>query len=697
MLKSKVKTVDGWEEVTAYSVDECAAFLPKLKFLTKRRNKQSYLYATEHATFDTETSHDGENAGWIYQWAFHLAGLYVVGRRPSEFIRLLEILRDAYGLNGLKAIIIYVHNLSYDFQYIKWYLKQYDEKLDVVAIDAHTVLICDVFGFRFLCSYKMSNLSLELFAGSYASKYRKASGTIDYNICRYQDSDLSNADWSYMLSDVAAQHDAICGYLAAQGYKYALRAPYTSTGFVRTDCRKESENRAINWNTKFRLSSLDIEQYNLCHNAFMGGITIASWRYAGITVRSDRLRHLDFTSSYPARQMMDYFPKGRPMWYGDITDPEEFHDVLNTFCCVFVLTVYNVKIRPGVTAPYIPSSKCFILRDANKLNGKVTSASELSIVITEIDYKWIRKQYTWDKMSVDQMLTFVRGRSPAFLRRKVMQYFDAKCKLKKSDPRLYMASKAKLNAIYGMTATAIVRDNFKLNSDLWLENQPEDGNEQIRRFYASRNSFLPYQLGVYTTAWARDALMTMIEAVGYDSFLYCDTDSVFYLETDENRRKIAEMNEAIRARAEAAGAYIDNNILGYAEPEPALCAFRALHAKCYAMEEWNGSEYALKVVIAGIPKRAVIWENGQARAVTNAEELGSIDNLEDGFIFRHCGGNRVIYNEDDMRTESVNGHETELASSAVILPIEKEISDTMYSGLMKDGTIQNLHFEQIIE
>ena len=65
--------------------------------------------------------------------------------------------------------------------------------------------------------------------------------------------------------------------------------------------------------------------------------------------------------------------------------------------------------------------------------------------------------------------------------------------------------------------------------------------------------------------------------------------------------------------------------------------------------------------------------------MTNAEELKSIDNLEDGFIFRHCGGVRCIYNERVPEVIDINGHITELSSSAIIENIEKEISNTMYT------------------
>ena len=136
-----------------------------------------------------------------------------------------------------------------------------------------------------------------------------------------------------------------------------------------------------------------------------------------------------------------------------------------------------------------------------------------------------------------------------------------------------------------------------------------------------------------------------------------------------------------RELARSAGAYVDNKYLGEPTDEPPIRAFRAIHAKCYAMEEWDKdvNDYQLKVVIAGIPKSAIKWKKGKPIEKTNAEELGSIDNLKDGFIFKHCGGTRCVYNEDQIKTATIDGHKTEYASSAIIENIEKEISDTMYT------------------
>lgn len=670
MINSKVKTKEGYEPITAYTVNEVV--LPDLPFVDCYRGKRRILSCAEYAVFDSETSHYGLECAWVYQWAFLLGGVYVYGRTAAEFVDLLRYLKRKYKLSEVRTLIIYIHNASYDVQYLKHYLRLYDENMKITATSSHAVLSVDMYGIRILCSLRLTNLSLARLSEFYAKKYIKAVGEIDYNIVRYPDSDLTESDWLYMFSDVASQHDGIGGYLESMGYRYACNAPITSTGFVRKHCLKKSRGQ-INWRRDFVNSQLTQEQYALCRRAFMGGITIASFLYAGDTVRSDRLRHKDFTSSYPARQMMDYFPTGAGFWWGRMDSDKTFDRCLRKYCCVFCLTLEDVCIKPGITAPYIPSSKCFGTEGLCKINGKVTIAKKLSIIITEVDYRWINRQYTYRSKRVSNLLCFNRGPAPAFLKACVMEFYNNKCTLKHSDPALYMASKAMLNSIYGMSATAIVREEWEQDDDLVYVKSESDDEAQIERYYKSRNSFLPYQLGVYTTAWARSALMEMIEAVGYDNFIYCDTDSVFYLSNDENEQRLNEMNARIRERAIAAGAFIGENVLGYATDEPKLTAFRALHAKCYCMIE-DGN---LQVTIAGIPKKSVVWEDGKARTVTSAEELGDIDNLVDGFTFRACGGTRAVYIEEPMQCRVIDGHRIEYASSVIIEQIEKRISDSM--------------------
>lgn len=196
----------------------------------------------------------------------------------------------------------------------------------------------------------------------------------------------------------------------------------------------------------------------------------------------------------------------------------------------------------------------------------------------------------------------------------------------------------------------------------------------------------------------------MIEATGdndgngddltdvYKNFLYCDTDSVFYIETPENKKRMEDYTQRCKQEAIEAGAYVGDKYLGLPTDEPPLRAFRGLHSKCYAMEEQDeDGNYKLNVVIAGIPKKASRWINGELVTMTNAEELRSIDNLDDGFTFKHCGGTRCVYNERDITIENIDGHMTEYASSAVIENIEKVLSEQMYTA---DSQGHPLHIVQ---
>ena len=695
MIDSYVKTKEGRQAIKAYTPQEMR--LPVLAFKDLQKNHKITKYATKYICLDTETSHTDNATGWVYQWAAKLGGLYVYGRKPSEIIDFMRRVAEHYQLNDSKKIVLYIHNASYDLSYLKLFIRQYDPTASFLAVDSHSIIQVDVIGFKIICSYKLTNMSLDALAENYAETYEKAVGEIDYNIVRYQDSKLTESDWFYMFSDVAAQDDGIQGYLKMQGYRYAFRAPITSTGFVRANCRKAAKN-ADDWRSEFLKMRLSLEQYKLCRQCFMGGVCIASFRYSNTTIRSDKLRHKDFTSSYPARQELDYFPVGQPNWYGSVETEQELDELCNEYCCVFVLTLDNVHIKKGVTAPCIPSSKCIHKENELKLNGKIVSADTLTIVVCELDYKWIKRQYDYDAFAVDKMLIFERGEMPDWLKSEVFDYFQNKCSLKGVNDLLYAKSKNMLNGVYGMTATAIIREVFKMDGDYILTKQPQDEEDEqnaLNKYYRSYNNFMPYQFAIWTTAHARDALYTMICATGevedsddlddktlvYCNFLYCDTDSVFYLETENNKKRMEKYAEDCRERARSAGAYVDNKYLGEPTDEAPLRAFRAIHAKCYAMEEYNKEtgDYELNVVIAGIPKKSIKWIDGKPVEKTNAEELGSIDNLEDGFTFKHCGGTRCVYNERPIQTININGHETEIATSAVIENIEKEISDTMYT------------------
>ena len=165
------------------------------------------------------------------------------------------------------------------------------------------------------------------------------------------------------------------------------------------------------------------------------------------------------------------------------------------------------------------------------------------------------------------------------------------------------------------------------------------------------------------------------DIIGYENFLYCDTDSCFYVDDENNtiEKKIEELNKKWLKENEEKGFYIISNdkkvnYHQFDNENEKIVSFRFLHSKCYAYEFINKKgEKELKCVIAG-----VVAKKGK---VTREQELGSIDNLKSGKQFVKCGGTRAIYTESGIF--EYNGNIC--SSSCIIVPDTKTLSNDIES------------------
>ena len=116
------------------------SILTNYNFIKKGSKSNKIEICERWISLDTETSwnHDEENPiSWIYQWAFKFGDYIATGRTPQEFILELKKIYNEYELNENRKIIIFVHNLSYDIQYLKNYLIEAFGEYKILAISAH--------------------------------------------------------------------------------------------------------------------------------------------------------------------------------------------------------------------------------------------------------------------------------------------------------------------------------------------------------------------------------------------------------------------------------------------------------------------------------------------------------------------------------------------------------------------------------
>ena len=96
-----------------------------IPLLTKKHKKQNEYILSVPICLDTETSHnhDEENPKtWLYQWGIEFNGGLYYGRTPKQLIEYFNSIINHYNLNEHKRVIIFVHNLSYDYSYLPLYL-----------------------------------------------------------------------------------------------------------------------------------------------------------------------------------------------------------------------------------------------------------------------------------------------------------------------------------------------------------------------------------------------------------------------------------------------------------------------------------------------------------------------------------------------------------------------------------------------
>lgn len=589
----------------------------------KRHNERKYKDII--AAFDIETTND-ENSlqAFMYIWQFQLNEDTVIGRTWEEFGRFMRGLAERLKEN--EYIMIFVHNLSFEFQ---WLRGLYDfEPEEVFAVEPRKVLKCEMMEhFEFRCSYLQTNMSLAEFTHKMGVTDEKLSGEeFDYSKNRYPWTELSDRELLYCVNDVRGLVEAMKKQMELENDSlYTL--PFTSTGYVRRDVRAAMRHYNKN-DLKAMLPDYDV--FCLLREAFRGGNTHANRYYSGLIMKD--VKSYDRASSYPDVQVNCMFPMGP--WIKD--DKVDMAWVLRRIyrhhrACLMRVRLFNVRLTdPGWGAPYLAKAKCRDVQHADIDNGRILCADYLETTITDIDFKIIMDEYTFDYMEVTQFYHARYGKLPLQLRNTVLQYFHDKTTLKgiPEEELYYMKQKNKLNSIYGMSVQSPVKQTIDFMDD--FVERSDDERELLDK--ANAHAFQSYAWGVWTTAHARYELEKAIRIAG-SGFIYCDTDSVKYIGDAD----FSALNDSLKRRSQASGACAADpkgkkHYLGVWEYEGQYKTFKTLGAKKYVYTDDEG----LHVTIAGVNKK---------KGAAELKAKGGVTAFRPGFVFTTAGGTESIYND----------------------------------------------------
>ena len=352
------------------------------------------------ASFDIETSSYysmGEKRATMYVWSFCLNGSTILGRTWEDWLTVLEFIEEKLYTSKIK-LIIYVHNLGYEFQFMRgWFLWD-----DVFAVKERRPIHASLpEGIEFKDSYILSNYALAYIGAKLLRKYpvEKAVGDLDYSLVRHSLTGLTTEEIWYSVKDVQVVSSYIQEKIEDEGGINNI--PLTNTGYVRRYCRdfcftqfkKDPKlQRKLSARYHERMQSLKITsqcEYDQLHWAFAGGFTHAGPFHSG-KVRKN-VGSADEASAYPGTMVMKKFPMSRGKFIGNCTEDTIDYLISQGYCVLFTVLIQGLTPK-FIYENYISCSRCTsISKNAVINNGRVASADYIQLTVTEQDWDIIKQ------------------------------------------------------------------------------------------------------------------------------------------------------------------------------------------------------------------------------------------------------------------------------------------------------------------
>lgn len=679
----------GTEKVCIYNINDFPykSLFQKVSVCSDRRG---HYYLNVPCAFDIEsttildtkrsTVEHNEYLGFMYIWQFCFDNLVIMGRTWEEFIIFLNRLADTLELTENKRLVIYVHYLAYEFQFIRNFIN-----IESVFARKKRVPMKVQFNkaFEFRCSYFLSNMSLDKFIKNTPNaKFFKQSGDdFDYHVKRLPNTVLTEQQLGYCYCDVRGLCEAI-SYLLIDDTIASI--PLTSTGFLRRDVRKVVLSNPRNIK-QIKSMALTPELYVLCKTASRGGNTHANAIHSNQIILD--MKSKDRKSSYPAEMVVDNYPvtkfrTARP-------SEENVISLTKEYACLLDITLYNVSLKKVQVMPYIALAKCInVSKDRILDNGRITHASNCSMVCTDVDFNIIDSQYSYSSIEVRSIYVAEYGKLNNEFRNLLMEYFHQKCLLENGDPYLYAKFKNKINAFFGMMLTDICNPDILYNgstAEPWGAGEI-DLYGALESHYNKRNTFLNYQHGLWVTANARKRLQDALDIVDDDG-VYCDTDSVKYIGDHEKDFEKLNLEWLSICDNNDIKPYVDANgkrtYLGTWEDDGNYKQFKTLGAKKYCYTLQNDEEEHLHITVAGLSK---------AKGAEYLESVGGINAFNIGTVVpKNKSGRTVAYYNDEETTKTITVDDCTFTIGSNVAVVDAEytfgISDDYYDYLLTMETI----------
>lgn len=664
--------------------------LNKIKTLTRRKKTGSQTYADCIIMLDTETSKKYLNKIDVnYIVAFTISIRFehenmctLYGNKPSQCVECLNMIKENIYSNNL---IIYIHNMSYDWTFLRRFLMaSYGTPIHQLNTKSHYPIYIEFAnGIILKDSLILAQRKLEKWADDMNVDHKKSVGKWNYEKIRTQNEHFSSDELEYIEHDTLAGVECIDA-LKESIHKRIYSMPYTATGIPRNELRSIAfKNRGKEW---FLRNVSSYTQYKKLEKVYHGGYTHANRHYVG-QIQTGFIKCFDFASSYPFVLLSEKYPCEKFQNSSNLS-LHEIKEQSNEYAFMFKLVAIGAKLKSDdFPMPCLQNSKMEKIINPIIDNGRILCCDYCEIYLNEQDAITILEQYDFIKHVCCEVEYAKKDYLPRWLTDYIFKCFVNKTQFKGGDPVLYTIAKAILNSIYGMCCQHCVKEVIEEDyiTGEYIKNKFDEESEHSEqylydKYVNSRNSFLPYQIGVWCTSYAQKNLFELGKLC--EIWLYSDTDSAYGI--NWNIEGVHNYNEKCKEKLKVNGySFVNFNDreywLGIAESEDKkdeYSEFITLGAKRYCGRCLKDNK--LHITVAGVPK-------------SGAECLNDdIKNFKKGMVFPgiKTGKKTHTYIYNDIYTDE-NG--IEIADSIDLSPC-----DYLLDSIEDNENWENLFNEEVI-
>ena len=519
-------------------------------------------YCNFCAAFDIETSYvsypedypDKKLAGqpraaFMYIWQFAIKDTAVYGRTWIEFQDFLERLREQLHLSPDHKLVVYVHNLTYEFTFMESIegLNFSADEHDLLARALHDVIKCvlnEVYELRDSETYTEMPLS----------KVGKLVGIdkldYDYTKLRLPNTPLSDLELEYCEHDVLILTKYFDNEVKVYGSYFGI--PLTATKCVKREI--EQNLRELYYRGVAIKNQLDSEdKYDMHILDMLQSAYFAPWIYNQSAYQDmvvEDVMDADISSAYPYWMCVFKYPFGEFKKFDD-SKYDNIDDILRDYPdkpMLISLRIEGLKTKYPRTA-WLPAKDEHWYIDKTDLDlrdKRIAYCKAINLVLTDIDLKTLKEFYEYDKIIIDEIYMAKKyAYLPTYIVKTIIDKYIEKNAAKQWKNRIeetreltpaeaaeYSRIKSRVDRIYGIFVQKPIRTAYKWDP----EQRRIVPGEQV--YVKSDNDCsVNFAWGVWLLAYERREMLKIFAAcnlgeradgkrVNLDIVLYGDTDSL---------------------------------------------------------------------------------------------------------------------------------------------------------------------------